>query len=191
MRPPLAPLCLTLCSFAEALKRRRRTLIAHTTADMNRRHRHIYLHLWPLFFIIGQAIALALSPPTASHVDAADVTSSISRLLLPPPYHDRATPYALSIMGTPYTNNCPFGTGEGYGDGRAVSVGEVVVPPDAAAPPPDGKPVLGWSGVLELSPFSELFPIFLIKILAYSFRKLKFIQHAVVNVSPGSRSILF
>ena len=38
-----------------------------------------------------------------------------------------ATPYALSIMGTRYTNNCPFGTGEGYGDGRAISIGEVVV----------------------------------------------------------------
>lgn len=35
-----------------------------------------------------------------------------------------ATPYALSIMGTRYTNNCPYGTGDGYGDGRAVSIGE-------------------------------------------------------------------
>jgi len=39
-----------------------------------------------------------------------------------------ATPYALSIMGTRYTNNCPFGTGEGYGDGRAMSIGEVYFP---------------------------------------------------------------
>lgn len=35
-----------------------------------------------------------------------------------------ATPYALSIVGTRYTNNCPFGTGNGYGDGRAISIGE-------------------------------------------------------------------
>lgn len=35
-----------------------------------------------------------------------------------------ATPYALSIMGTRYTNNCPYGTGNGYGDGRAVSIAE-------------------------------------------------------------------
>jgi serine/tyrosine/threonine adenylyltransferase len=35
-----------------------------------------------------------------------------------------ATPYALSIMGTRYTSNCPFGTGNGYGDGRAISIGE-------------------------------------------------------------------
>ena len=36
-----------------------------------------------------------------------------------------ATPYGLSIMGERYTNNCPFGTGDGYGDGRAISIGEV------------------------------------------------------------------
>eukprot|EP01124_Arcella_intermedia_P021847 TRINITY_DN3124_c0_g1_i1.p1 TRINITY_DN3124_c0_g1~~TRINITY_DN3124_c0_g1_i1.p1 ORF type:complete len:612 (-),score=67.58 TRINITY_DN3124_c0_g1_i1:184-2019(-) len=38
-----------------------------------------------------------------------------------------ATPYALSIYGQEMYQNCPFGTGNGYGDGRAVSVGEVVV----------------------------------------------------------------
>jgi serine/tyrosine/threonine adenylyltransferase len=36
-----------------------------------------------------------------------------------------ATPYALSIMGTRYTSNCPYGTGDGYGDGRAMSIGEL------------------------------------------------------------------
>lgn len=39
-----------------------------------------------------------------------------------------ATPYALSIMGTRYTSNCPFGTGEGYGDGRAISIAELAYP---------------------------------------------------------------
>jgi uncharacterized protein YdiU (UPF0061 family) len=38
-----------------------------------------------------------------------------------------ATPYALSIMGTRYTSNCPFGTGDGYGDGRAMSIGEFLI----------------------------------------------------------------
>lgn len=38
-----------------------------------------------------------------------------------------ATPYALSIMGKEMYNNCPFGNGNGYGDGRAISIGEVVV----------------------------------------------------------------
>ena len=35
-----------------------------------------------------------------------------------------ATGYALSIYGTEYTEQCPFGTGNGYGDGRAISVFE-------------------------------------------------------------------
>ena len=37
-----------------------------------------------------------------------------------------ATGYALSIYGTEYTNQCPFGTGNGYGDGRAISIFEGV-----------------------------------------------------------------
>jgi uncharacterized protein YdiU (UPF0061 family) len=39
-----------------------------------------------------------------------------------------ATPYALSIYGEDMYQNCPFGTGDGYGDGRAISIGEVLVP---------------------------------------------------------------
>ncbi|MFT4826419.1 MAG: hypothetical protein ACI9J0_004364 [Cryomorphaceae bacterium] len=35
--------------------------------------------------------------------------------------------YALSIYGTEYTQQCPFQTGNGYGDGRAVSVLEPVI----------------------------------------------------------------
>ena len=38
-----------------------------------------------------------------------------------------ATGYALSIFGTEYTQQCPFQTGNGYGDGRAVSVFEAVI----------------------------------------------------------------
>tara|TARA_Y100001968_G_scaffold145385_2_gene132856 strand:- start:7925 stop:9619 length:1695 start_codon:yes stop_codon:yes gene_type:complete len=37
-----------------------------------------------------------------------------------------ATGYALSIYGTEYTQQCPFGTGNGYGDGRAISIIEGV-----------------------------------------------------------------
>ncbi|EGA70220.1 hypothetical protein VISI1226_04360 [Vibrio sinaloensis DSM 21326] len=37
-----------------------------------------------------------------------------------------ATGYALSIFGNEYTDQCPFKTGNGYGDGRAVSVFEGV-----------------------------------------------------------------
>ncbi|CAJ1356813.1 unnamed protein product [Effrenium voratum] len=35
------------------------------------------------------------------------------------------TPYALAIMGQRMVSNCPFGNGNGYGDGRAISVGEL------------------------------------------------------------------
>jgi uncharacterized protein YdiU (UPF0061 family) len=35
--------------------------------------------------------------------------------------------YALSIYGTEYDQQCPFQTGNGYGDGRAVSVLEAVI----------------------------------------------------------------
>ncbi len=35
--------------------------------------------------------------------------------------------YALSIFGTEYTGQCPFQTGNGYGDGRAISVLEAVL----------------------------------------------------------------
>ena len=35
--------------------------------------------------------------------------------------------YALSIYGTEYTQQCPFQTGNGYGDGRAISLLEAVI----------------------------------------------------------------
>ena len=48
---------------------------------------------------------------------------------VPEPMHTAgwATGYALSIFGTEYYQQCPFQTGNGYGDGRAVSVVEAVV----------------------------------------------------------------
>ena len=43
-----------------------------------------------------------------------------------PPMHHYgwATGYALSIYGREYIHQCPFGTGNGYGDGRAISIFE-------------------------------------------------------------------
>ena len=38
-----------------------------------------------------------------------------------------ASGYALSIFGTEYYQQCPFQTGNGYGDGRAVSVLEAII----------------------------------------------------------------
>ena len=40
--------------------------------------------------------------------------------------HGWATGYALSIYGTEYNQQCPFGTGNGYGDGRTISIFEGV-----------------------------------------------------------------
>jgi uncharacterized protein YdiU (UPF0061 family) len=42
--------------------------------------------------------------------------------------HGWATPYALSIYGNPVIPNGAGPTGRGYGDGRAISIGEVVLP---------------------------------------------------------------
>ncbi len=41
--------------------------------------------------------------------------------------HGWATGYALSIYGTEYYQQCPFQTGNGYGDGRAVSIFEGLI----------------------------------------------------------------
>lgn len=59
-----------------------------------------------------------------------------------------ATPYALAIYGEPQVRNCPFGTGNGYGDGRAISIGEVLIPADQVQQRADiGNPLLpGFSG---------------------------------------------
>ncbi|MDM5271607.1 protein adenylyltransferase SelO family protein [Sulfurovum sp. zt1-1] len=38
-----------------------------------------------------------------------------------------ATGYALSIYGSEYYEQCPFGTGNAYGDGRAISILEAVI----------------------------------------------------------------
>ncbi len=38
-----------------------------------------------------------------------------------------STPYALSIYGEEMISNCPFKSGNGYGDGRAHTIGEFVI----------------------------------------------------------------
>jgi uncharacterized protein YdiU (UPF0061 family) len=54
-------------------------------------------------------------------------SGDISQLPLPMRNVGWATGYALSIYGTEYYQQCPFQTGNAYGDGRAVSVLEAVV----------------------------------------------------------------
>jgi uncharacterized protein YdiU (UPF0061 family) len=53
-------------------------------------------------------------------VFSADLSSAPS----PMQKYGWATGYALSIYGTEYTAQCPFQTGNGYGDGRAISIFE-------------------------------------------------------------------
>lgn len=48
---------------------------------------------------------------------------------VPKPLHNIgwACGYALSIYGTEYYQQCPFQTGNGYGDGRAISILEAII----------------------------------------------------------------
>lgn len=54
-------------------------------------------------------------------------TGDLSAVPLPMRSVGWATGYALSIYGTEYIQQCPFRTGNGYGDGRAISVLESVI----------------------------------------------------------------
>ena len=53
-------------------------------------------------------------------------SGDLSRMPAPIREYGWATGYALSIYGTEYNQQCPFQTGNGYGDGRAISVLELV-----------------------------------------------------------------
>ena len=54
-------------------------------------------------------------------------TGDISNVPAPMQPVGWATGYALSIYGTEYIQQCPFRTGNGYGDGRAISINESVI----------------------------------------------------------------
>lgn len=54
-------------------------------------------------------------------------SGDLSEVPLPMRSHGWATGYALSIYGTEYIQQCPFQTGNGYGDGRALSIVEAVL----------------------------------------------------------------
>lgn len=86
----------------------------------------------PRLLILSPAMTAELGLDAAACREDAGFTQFFSGdLAAGPGFESWCTPYALSIMGQRYTNNCPFGNGNGYGDGRAVSIGEVVVPVDA------------------------------------------------------------
>jgi len=79
-----------------------------------------------VIFSPGMAEELGLSEVACSSDDFLRFFSGDADAL--PGLKTWATPYALSIMGKPLYDNCPFKNGNGYGDGRAISVGEVVSP---------------------------------------------------------------
>ena len=72
-------------------------------------------HSKNFFSELGFSDSLAQSPDFLSMFsgDLSQVPQPIKKL-------GWATGYALSIYGTEYYQQCPFQTGNGYGDGRAV-----------------------------------------------------------------------
>ncbi len=89
------------------------------------------IHSQALFQALGLTEEVASDPAFMqfftgdldSGVEAANA-DSLSATLRPKGW---ATGYALSIYGQEMVNNCPFRTGNGYGDGRAISVLEVLL----------------------------------------------------------------
>lgn len=79
------------------------------------------VHSKTLFNELGIDDSLALSPDFISMFsgDISNVPEPMRKL-------GWACGYALSIYGKEYYSQCPFQTGNGYGDGRAISVLEVV-----------------------------------------------------------------
>jgi uncharacterized protein YdiU (UPF0061 family) len=79
-------------------------------------------HSKNLFSELGFAPSMAESPDFVRLF-----SGDISQVPKPMSNVGWATGYALSIYGTEYIQQCPFQTGNGYGDGRAVSVLEVII----------------------------------------------------------------
>ena len=79
-------------------------------------------HSRRLFRDLGFANSMAKSPDFVRMF-----SGGISHLPEPLRNVGWATGYALSIFGTEYIQQCPFQTGNGYGDGRAISVLEAVL----------------------------------------------------------------
>lgn len=80
------------------------------------------IHSKNFFKELGFADSLATSPDFVKMF-----SGDLSEVPRPLRRNGWATGYALSIYGTEYYNQCPFQTGNGYGDGRAVSILEAVI----------------------------------------------------------------
>lgn len=80
-------------------------------------------HSHSLFSELGLADELAQDESFAK-IFSADISPILQEEPSPMRPYGWATGYALSIYGTEYTQQCPFRTGNGYGDGRAISIFE-------------------------------------------------------------------
>ncbi len=80
---------------------------------------HYIAHSKTLFHELGFSDSLAQSPDFIRMF-----SGDLSQLPEPLRKHGWACGYALSIYGTEYYAQCPFQTGNGYGDGRALSIFE-------------------------------------------------------------------
>lgn len=116
---------------AENLKKSR-MFASLADSDENRTKRPVYNGHWvavaptglkdPQRVLVSEDVAYNLLQLTKEQVESEDFLKWVSgNLVLEETW---ATPYALSIMGKRYTSNCPYGTGNGYGDGRAISIAE-------------------------------------------------------------------
>eukprot|EP00439_Symbiodinium_sp_Y106_P046551 s5758_g5.t3 len=92
-----------------------------------------YVEVWPTplpdpkLVIYSQEVADMLGiPEDEVRSDSFTAFFSGQRREIPIPLRSWCTPYALAIMGQRMVSNCPFGNGNGYGDGRAISVGELL-----------------------------------------------------------------
>ncbi len=84
------------------------------------------LSLKPSYIIHSSSLfkELGLQDELSKDQDFIKMFSGDLASIQPPQKFGWATGYALSIYGTEYNQQCPFGTGNGYGDGRAISVFE-------------------------------------------------------------------
>lgn len=74
--------------------------------------------------LIGLPASFCRSSPEFTRLFSGDMSSMQSSAH--EGFQSWCTPYALSIFGNEMYENCPFKDGTGYGDGRAISIGEVL-----------------------------------------------------------------
>lgn len=86
----------------------------------------------PFYIIHSKEMAAELGlDEDACSPDSEEFVKMLSAGGSPGGFQSWATPYALSIYGQEMYQNCPFKNGNGYGDGRAITLGEVVIPSPA------------------------------------------------------------